>query len=132
MSTNSFDGRNSDKRIERVEHFLIMGGPCKDRIFDACKYAFENIAIDLDFRIVPSSQVFKEDNPEYPVLVVPVKNIRITSIQYENNSSDNELLLSGYCNAALDPLMQQKKCKFSAYYDCGNGTGWINIMEIAS
>ena len=41
--------------------FNIRGGPSRDRIFDACKYLYDKIKIDLDFKVILGYSIPKDD-----------------------------------------------------------------------
>lgn len=97
--------RKSNQEVlgSQTVRFNIGGGPSRDRIFDACKYVYDKIKIDLDFKIILGYSTPKDD-PCSAALEIPVKDFRIHKIMHEDGSGES-FMLSGYCKADLDPCM---------------------------
>ena len=125
--------RKSNQTIldSQTVRFNISGGPSRDRIFDACKYVYDKIRIDLDFKVILGYSTPKDD-PCCAALEVPVKDFRIHKIMHEDGSGES-FMLSGRCKADLDPCMpiikKYKEYGFSAWYNSKRRTGWISLTE---
>ncbi len=95
----------------------ISDGPSKDRLFDACKYAYGKNVIEINFRF--------QQNAENPV---GVKNIKITTIQHEDGSGYS-LNFSGF----MDAKLPERECflpyRFLAYYDARTRKGYIRLID---
>ena len=111
--------------------FNIGGGPSRDRIFDAGKYVYDRVRIDLDFKVILGYSTPKDD-PCCAALGVPVKDFRINKIVHEDGSGES-FMLYGQCKADLDPCMpiikKYKEYGFSAWYNSKHRTGWISLTE---
>lgn len=97
--------RKSNQKVFDCQtvRFNIGGGPSRDRIFDACKYVYDKIRIDLDFKVILGYSTPKDD-PCCAALEVPVKDFRIHKIKHEDGSGES-FMLYGQCKADLDPCM---------------------------
>ena len=115
MSTRSYD---------------IVSGPCKDTLFDACKYAYsKNVKIQVVFSIAIGYTAPKHD-PGCCYIPMSIADIRITSIEHEDGSGES-LNLRGYCRADLTNYggtsTALKPYKFEAYYNAKTRRGFISF-----
>lgn len=78
--------------------FNIIGGPSRDRIFDACKYAYDNDRISIDFKIV----VFETESgcDLFNPVLLHMADVVIDSIEHKNRSK-SDFILGGKCKADL-------------------------------
>ena len=87
MSTNCVKGYN------------IYDGPSRDRLFDACKYAYEEDQINLDFKVAIcySGHLNDRDRKDLPMCIT---DMRLFSVGHEDGSG-HSFVLEGDCKADL-------------------------------
>ena len=81
--------------------FDIVNGPSRDRLFDACKYAFENKCPEADFSVA-AGYTRPKRSPECAYIRMEITEMRILAIEHLDYTG-NSLLLKGSCKADLDP-----------------------------
>ena len=87
------------KEVKR--YYEIFDGPSRDRIFDACKYAYDEDHIRLDFKVAICYNSSIND-PFRVALPMYVTDVRITKVEHKD-SSGLKLNLAGNCKADLNP-----------------------------
>lgn len=110
----------------------IIGGPSKDLLFDACKYAYNALPtnIGLYFSVV-KGYTTPVDNPGCAYVLMDISDIRIVGIEHEDGSGES-FNLHGYCNINEKPLaagLLLKSYKFKAYYNAKTRKGTISFFE---
>ena len=116
-------------RTENERKFDVTGGPSKDLIFDAFKYAYSKTSkINLDFHVVLGYSLPK-DHYASCAFLVPTSDFRITEVSYEDGSGDR-LILHGYCKADLHAMGKEsmKLHEFRAYYDTKRREGVMTFI----
>lgn len=110
--------------------FDIVGGPNKDMLFDACKYAYnKSTKVNVDFSVAAGYSM-PVDDPGCACVLLSLSDIMITGIEHEDGSGD-KFNLVGYCNAYLEPFGKPnfKWYDFKAYYNAKNRKGWITFYR---
>ena len=98
----------------------IVGGPNRDLLFDACKYAHSRgVDIPVVFSIINSS------------VLTSIMNIRINGIEHEDGSGES-FNLHGYCESDVNhrggiPVF--KSYGFKAWYNSKSRKGYITLTE---
>lgn len=117
---------------EKDKHYRIVLGPTKDMLFDACKYTFsEACDIALNFNVA-AGYTYPQDRLCSGYIPLPVDDIRITGIEYEDGSGDN-LNLYGYCRADLNAFDSHAskvfhRYRFRAFYNAKRRTGELMLL----
>ena len=109
----------------------IVGGPSKDTIFDACKYAYSKTAkVEVNFSVAISYTAPKGD-PECAYIPMSITDVRIVSIEHESGSGEH-FNLGGYCKADLNNYggvyATYKTYRFEAFYNSKTRTGTIGFF----
>ena len=105
----------------------IVDGPGKDKLFDACKYAYSGDSkVTVKF-VVSLGTTMPKGHPGSAYILMPVTGFRINGIQHENGSGEG-FNLQGLCKAAQDSGTF-KLCKFKAYYNSKSRKGRISFIE---
>ena len=120
MNTNQSEERNFD----------IVGGPNRDVLFDACKYAYDkNIKFTVNFNVAMGYTMPKND-PRSAYVALGIKDIKICGIEHEDGSGES-YNLHGYCQADLDSFGISDNTyhpyRFEAYYNTKNREGKITF-----
>ena len=120
MNINSTEDRYLD----------IIAGPSKDRLFDACKYSYDDeTRVPVEFSIALAYTKPKKD-PGALCLMKKVTDLTISGIEHEDGTGDS-LNLHGYCEANLTPYDDVEGIKhysFRAYYNAKRRTGFITFI----
>lgn len=107
--------------------FEILGGPNKDSLFDACKYACSGIVpIPIHFTI-PIGYTMPKGCPGCAYIPMFIKDIKIMGIEHQGLGSEN-FKLHGSCSADLYSVSGRANYasyKFDACYNSKNRTGSI-------
>lgn len=108
--------------MDTKKEFKIVDGPSKDRLFDACKYAY-----DARVKFIPRIEIaVGYDGPGY--IPARIKQLKLTGIEHEDGSGQS-LNLFGNClgNFSDNPLEGEEmfSYNFHAYYNAGTRTGKI-------
>ncbi|MBR3256641.1 hypothetical protein IKG10_03210 [Candidatus Saccharibacteria bacterium] len=111
--------------------FEIISGPTLEILLDSFKHAYDDDTgepVEVKFGVV-SGVVFDRNNNEVGVLV-PMSDVKILGIRYEDDSGTNFSLL-GRCFVNLNPHSARKSDKirrFRAYYSTDTGLGKIVFL----
>lgn len=115
----------------RKRHYEIEGGPNKDMLFDACKYAYDKHAkIPIDFAVALAYTRPKSD-PGCIYIRMKIANIVISGIEHEDGSGES-FNLRGYCSADLETISGNATLipyEFEAYYDSKRRKGHITFTR---
>lgn len=108
----------------KKKEFKIVDGPSKDRLFDACKYAF-----DSRVKFIPRIEIAVGYNgPGF--IPARIKDLKITGIEHEDESGQI-LNLRGTCIANFSDSPrddeEMRPYYFTAYYNAGTRTGVITV-----
>ena len=108
----------------------VVGGPSKDTLFDACKYACSKTAkVEVNFSVAIGYTAPKND-PGCCYVPMSIADIRITSIEHEDGSGES-FNLCGYCKADLNNFggaaAALKHYRFKAYYNSKTRRGFISF-----
>jgi len=110
-------------------NYKIKNGPCRSELIDAFKYAYDkksHVVIDFD---VAWFNTVSEGDPRNAYKRMPISDIRISGISYEDGSG-NKFNLNGYCLAVTDSFKtasMPKPRSFKAFYDAQTREGWIEF-----
>lgn len=116
--------------------FEILGGPNKETLFDACKYAYDqNSSVVVEFKVAKgytsnpkrsSTKRHRSSNCLY--IPLQLEDIVVASIEHEDGTGD-KFNLKGYCKVELDKTfgLPGGNCQFSAYYNAKTRTGTISF-----
>ena len=120
------------KKIEIKErHYKIceiVNGPNKDTLFDACKYAYSETTIAIDFGVA-AGYTMPRDHPECAYVPMDMSDVVIRGIEHEDESGER-FIIHGICKATLPRSSDSAKFyKFRAYYDSKTHTGAITFFE---
>lgn len=118
------------KKKETERTFDIVGGPNRDRLFDACKYAYDEAAQSpINFSVAVGYTAPKH-HPGCAYIPMFVSDIKIAGIEHEDGSGES-FNLHGYCKAdpdsTIDNAMTCKTYSFEAYYNTKSRNGWITF-----
>ena len=106
--------------------FEITAGPCKDMMFDACKYAYSKTAqIPIDFTVIVG-YTRPKDTPGAASIPIKIGDIKIASIQHEDGSGES-FNLEGFCKASIND--DYRAYSFEAYYDTRSRKGVISFND---
>ena len=116
----------------KVIYYDIIGGPSKDLLFDACKYAYNKSAkITVDFTVVIGYSSTKDD-PKCAYLPMSITDVKVNALEHEDASGD-KFMVRGFCKADLtihNGDADYKPYKFRSYYDTKSRIGCITFVEI--
>ena len=120
------------KRNETESFFVIVGGPNRDMLFDACKYVHDKmVRIPIDFSVAIGYTMPKQ-HPGAAYVPMYISDIRIIDIAHEDGSGES-FNLRGYCKADPDSIFgNAETCtsyKFKAYYNTKNRSGSITFSK---
>ena len=110
--------------LPEIRIFRIIGGPNKDLLFDACKYAnARNARFTVRFTVA-AGVTDAEDGAYVPI---SVKNFVITGIEHEDGSGE-KFNIKGFCEADFnDGTTGFKGYGFKAFYDTKKRLGTISF-----
>jgi len=118
----------TEEKITRS--FDIVGGPCKDTLFDACKYAGnKDMRIAVDFKIA-----YGHTGGGSLVIYLPVSDIVILGIENEDGSGES-FNLKGSLTANLDidkvysSGVPTTRYSFKAYFSSKTRKGHITLTR---
>ena len=117
---------NSSSETTSYE-YLIFGGPNRDTLFDACKYAYDKDAVIPIFFAVAESYTAPLNGPicDYTALEMDVTSI--CGISHEDGSGV-KLIVDGYCIAKFsNSLNGRTTCSFRAFYNTKTHEGQISF-----
>jgi hypothetical protein len=111
------------------KEYEVVNGPALDTLLDSFKYAYSKVdVINLHFSI-PIGITFGRDGKSVDVLM-PMRNVRITSIGYEDGSGER-FLIKGFLEADPQGLSHQNPIyshySFDGYYDAHRRKGWLKL-----
>lgn len=112
---------------KKKDYFEIIGGPNKDLLFDACKYAYDKLSnIAIDFTVI-SGYTTSPDDPACAYVVMNVSDFKIAGIEHENGSGES-FNIHGYCKLNQDTQgILACSCRFKAYYNARSRKGTISF-----
>lgn len=120
------------KKIElKDRQYDIIGGPSKDALFDACKYAYcKNSSVQVKFSVA-MGYTMPANDPGSAYVPLALKDVRIRAIEHEDSSGD-KFILQGYCEADLGYFgfgepKNFKPYRFKAFYNARRRIGWITF-----
>ena len=118
------------KKATDDRYYEIVSGPNTDKLFDACKYAYDKTSIvAIDFSIAVGYTMPK-DHPGSAYIPMSITDIVITSVEHEDGSGES-FNLHGYCKADLRTLNKAyadyKPYRFKAYYNTKHREGCISF-----
>ena len=114
----------------KKETFLIEDGPCRERLFDALKYAYDKgVNMTVKFSIAP-------DKDSHPSDHFKVKNVRIAGIDHEDGTG-HSFIVKGYLEICFGETMcndiiktDYTYCRFDACYSTQTRRGRIALTQI--
>ena len=115
----------------KEQNFDIMGGPSKDTLFDACKYAYSKttkMIIEFD---VASGYTQPPESKNCAYVKMQMADIKIAGIEHEDGSGDS-FNLRGYCRANINPfgeVVSGRPYEFRAYYNTKTRKGHISFTQ---
>lgn len=118
---------NSSSETTSYE-YLIFGGPNRDTLFDACKYAYDKDAVIPIFFAVAESYTAPLNGPicDYTALEMDVTSI--CGISHEDGSGVS-FNIRGYCMVKFsNGRNEMKTCSFKAYYNARTRDGHISFQ----
>ncbi|MBR0372685.1 hypothetical protein IJH72_01960 [Candidatus Saccharibacteria bacterium] len=119
---------NTNRTENKGESFEIVGGPNKDLLFDACKYAYSRTAkVPVEFSIVLGSTM-PEGHSGGAYLLMPTADFRICGIQHEDGSGES-FNLSGYCKAQTYWDKSLQNYRFKIYFNNRTRKGIITLFK---
>lgn len=122
---------NTKEATVGAKYYDIVGGPNRDILFDACKYAYDdNVKLPVGFKIV-IGYTTSPDNPGYTYMMMAATDFLISGIEQEDGSGE-KFNLTGYCKADLDysgGALNYKPYRFMAHYDSKKRKGFITFFE---
>lgn len=111
--------------------YKIVGGPNRDRLIDAFKYAFDSdVKIPIDFQVVYGTTM-PTSHPGCANIYLNLRDIRILSIQHECGSGYS-FNIEGYLKTRLDNPWEILETEmydyqFTAYYNADTRKGVISF-----
>ena len=111
--------------------YSIVGGPSKDLLFDACKYAHsENVGVQLDFHVALGFTAPPSD-PRCAYIKMALKDVVVTGISHEDGSGES-FIIEGHCDADLHSFgiaeYVYEHYRFKAYYNTHRRKGTFTII----
>lgn len=108
----------------------IVNGPSADRLFDACRYAYDSkVKIPVHFGIVAGNSMSK-DHPGCAAILAHSCDLILTSIEHEDGSG-NSFNIGGYCKGfKVGPYDEPKyaDCRVKIFYNSKSRNGFINFF----
>ena len=118
---------NSSSETTSYE-YLIFGGPNRDTLFDACKYAYDKDAVIPIFFAVAESYTAPLNGPICVYTALEMDVTSICGISHEDGSGV-KLIVDGYCIAKFsNSLNGRTTCSFRAYYNARTRDGQISFQ----
>ena len=123
MSTNS---------LKEEKTYKILSGPNADRLFDACRYAYDkDVEIPINFGIIIGYSRPKDD-PGCCAIGAYSCGLRIASIEHEDGSGCS-FNIGGYCDTGLrvGPYSEPQYIgyKVRIYYNSKSRKGSITFYQ---
>lgn len=123
--------RTTDLTNEKVTRsFEISGGPCKDTLFDACKYAgSKDCNVAVDFKVI-----YGHTGGGSLVIYLPVSDIVVLGIEHEDGSGES-FNIHGLLTANLDidkvfnSGVPTTRYRFKAYFSSKTRKGHITLTR---
>lgn len=105
--------------------FEINSGPSLDELLDSFRHAYDGACKPVEFGVVFSL------NHDNEALLVPMSDVRIISIQYEDGSGTS-FNLAGRCMVNLRDTTGKpdEDRSFRAFYSTKEHSGWILFPSI--
>lgn len=104
--------------------YEIISGPSLDELLDSFRHAYDgDTCKPVEFGVV-----FSRNHNNEPLLV-PMADVRILAIEYEDGSGEG-LNVRGRCLVNLNPHSARKPDetrRFRGYYSPNTGHGWISF-----
>ena len=122
---------NTKKTVAKEKQYEIVSGPCKDALFDACKYAYDKHSRVSIWFSIPVGYTMPPENADAAYVLMKIKNIRLCMIEHEDGSGES-FNLHGYCVADLSPVGAKdayKPYRFKTYYNARTRKGTITFVE---
>jgi hypothetical protein len=115
---------------KRTGSFVIFSGPSRDRLFDACKYAYDgedaNVTVNFGVAI---GYTMPPGHPGCAFVPMTIDNIVIAGIEHEV-APGRSFKLNGHCTAALDITGKElDNYFFTACYNTKNRSGTISFYK---
>ena len=112
----------------RKDLYDIIGGPNRDLLFDACKYAYDkSVSVLVEFSVVVGYTKPKDD-PGRANIMMRMADVKVVGIQHEDGSGDSFNIV-GYCRADVDILGKMYPYRFEAYYNVKTRSGSIGFIS---
>lgn len=114
------------------QSYSIVGGPSKDLLFDACKYAHsKNVGVPLDFHVALAFTAPLND-PGCAYIKMALKDVVVTGISHEDGSGES-FIIEGHCAADLHSFGSiaeyvYEHYRFKAYYNTHRRKGTFTIV----
>jgi hypothetical protein len=109
--------------------YKIVGGPSRDTIFDACKYACdERVSIPVEFKVAIAFTA-PPDDPGCTYIEMGMTDVVITGISLEDGSGSS-FNIEGSCKADLSSFSTKhdfKSYRFKAWYNTKKREGTIRF-----
>lgn len=121
---------NTNQKVDSIT-YDIMNGPSADRLFDACRYAYDDATkIPIDFGIAIGYSMPKDD-PGCAIVGAHSCDLRIVGIEHEDGSG-HSFNIRGYCagfkkGPYSDPLYVNHKVMI--YYNTKTRNGKITFSK---
>ena len=118
---------NSSSETTSYE-YLIFGGPNRDTLFDACKYAYDNDAVIPIFFAVAEGYTAPLSDPGCAYAALEMSITKICGISHEDGSGVS-FNIRGYCMVKFsNGRNEMKTCSFKAYYNARTRDGHISFQ----
>ena len=102
----------------------IVGGPNRDVLFDACKYAYnKNVKFSVEFTVAIGYTMPKDD-PRSAYVPMEIGDFKVCGIEHEDGSGES-FNVHGYCRAKVNLSAESRTYNFEAYYNTKNREGRI-------
>ncbi|MBR6961623.1 hypothetical protein IKH79_02550 [Candidatus Saccharibacteria bacterium] len=108
--------------------YKVCGGPAKDTLFDAVKYAYDNTnRVTVNFSVV-----FDYEAPGGTYRPLHVSNFKLIGIAHEDGSG-HKFNIAGYCYVRFAPMNPEAshfhQRRFTMFYDAKKREGKITFPE---
>lgn len=107
-----------------AKFYDIVKGPNKDALFDACKYAYSENSVKVDFTVA-AGYIASVGSHQSSYKPMAVDNIVICGISHEDGSGES-FNLQGYCSANVESSVY-KAHRFFATYNTKKRKGRISF-----
>ena len=107
--------------------YKIVGGPNRDRLFDAIKYAYDaDVKVPIDFQVVYGTTM-PTTHPGCANIYLQLRGVRIRQISHESGSGYS-FNIEGYLKTRLDNPCEiieseMHEYRFVAYYNADKREG---------